>query len=84
MELEVPKHYILLHFITGVLAAYYPIIGILAIIYQLGQYYYGVRVFPIEGKIIKGNSARVTSSKITQIGIGYIIGTLYQMRRKRR
>jgi hypothetical protein len=84
MELQVPKHYVFIHFVTGFIAASYPIIGIFALIYQLAQYYYGVRVFPIEGKVIQGNSPRVTSNKILQIGIGYLIGSLYQLRTKRR
>jgi hypothetical protein len=81
-ELCVPTHYVLSHFVTGFIGAYYPIIAILGLLYQLGQYYYGVRVFPLEGKIIKGNSPYITSVKITQLAVGYLIGALLKLRNK--
>lgn len=78
----VPTHYALSHFVTGFIAAYFPIIGVFAILYQLGQYYYGVRLFPLEGKIVKGNSAYITFTKIAQLSIGYLIGILLKLRLK--
>jgi hypothetical protein len=77
-----PRHYVVSHFLIGFAASYYPVIGILALIYQLGQYYFNVRVFPVEGKIIQGNSAHVTSIKLTEITVGYLIGSLVQLRNK--
>lgn len=73
-----PRHYAVSHILIGLFAAWFPIIGLLALIYQLGQWYYNVRVFPVEGKIEPGNSGKHTALKIGEMGLGYFIGSLIQ------
>ena len=75
---ERPRHYAISHILFGFLAAWFPSIGILALIYQIGQWVYDVRVFPIEGKIEPGNSGAHTALKIGEMGLGYLIGRLIQ------
>lgn len=71
-----PWYYTVSHVGIGILASRIPIVGILAIIYQLGQLAFNVRVFPVEGNIKPGNSVKHTVKKLTEIGIGYAIGTI--------
>ncbi len=73
---ERPRHYAISHIFFGFIAVFYPLIGILAIVYQLGQLYFNVRVFPVEGKILKGNTVHHTALKIAEMAIGYIAGML--------
>jgi hypothetical protein len=58
----------------GFLSAWIPMIGVLALVYQLGQLVFDVRVFPLEWKIEHGNSIEYTALKLSEIGIGYVIG----------
>jgi len=71
-----PKIYILSHLIFGFAAIWYTWIGILALLWQLGQYIADVRIFAVEGKIEKGNSFEHTALKIAEIGLGASIGLL--------
>lgn len=71
-----PWYYILSHIVLGFIGAFYPIVIILAAIYQLGQLMLNIRIFPIEGKIEEGNSIYHTSKKISEYAIGYIIGKI--------
>lgn len=69
-----PPIYAVSHIVTGLLAVWYPIIGILAIVYQLGQFALNIRVFPIQGTYRRGNSVKHTAVKLAEIGLGYILG----------
>lgn len=69
-----PWYYGLSHVIIGGIAVWYPIIGILALTYQLGQLFFNVRVFPIERIIKHGNSVEHTLIKIAEMSLGYFIG----------
>ena len=73
-----PFHYTLSHVATGFMAAYYTWVGVVAIIYQLTQLILNVRFFPAEWKILPGNSIEHTLLKLTEIFVGYIIGTLFK------
>lgn len=73
---ERPRHYAISHIFFGFIAVLYPIIGILALVYQLGQLYFNVRVFPVEGRILPGNSVKHTGLKLFEMAIGYLIGIL--------
>lgn len=75
-----PHYYALSHIIFGFAAAWYPIVGILALAYQLGQLALNIRVFPVEGKVLEGNSIKHTALKIGEIGLGYLIGLLVRKR----
>lgn len=77
-----PLHYTLSHIAIGFVAVWYPVVGILAIIYQLGQLLFNVRVFPVEGVIKQGNSVHHTIKKLSEIGMGYAIGYLVKSTRK--
>lgn len=71
-----PWYYTVSHVGIGILASRIPIVGILAIIYQVGQLAFNIRVFPVEGTIKPGNSVKHTVKKLAEIGIGYAIGTI--------
>jgi hypothetical protein len=73
---ERPRHYLIIHLFFGFISVFYPIIGILALVYQFGQLYYNVRVFPVEGKILPGNSIQHTGLKLFEMAIGYLFGIL--------
>lgn len=71
-----PWYYIVSHIVIGFIGAWYHIIIILAVTYQLGQLIFNVRVFPLEGKILEGNSIYHTTKKLIEISIGYVIGNI--------
>jgi hypothetical protein len=71
-----PWYYTVSHVGIGLLASRIPLVGILAIVYQLGQLLFDVRVFPVEGVIKSGNSVDHTVKKLSEIGVGYAIGTI--------
>jgi hypothetical protein len=71
-----PWYYTASHVGIGFAAVWYPLVGILAILYQVGQLLFNVRVFPVEGKILQGNSIQHTIKKLSEIGLGYGIGYL--------
>ena len=48
----------------------------LAVVYQLGQLLFNVRMFPVEGIIKHGNSVEHTVIKLSEIGFGYVIGSV--------
>ena len=73
---ERPYYYALIHIITGLLGAWFPIILVLGIVYQLFQYILDVRFFFFEWKVRKGNSIDHTSVKIVEMLIGYSVGLL--------
>lgn len=70
------RYYTFSHIVIGFTAVWYPIVGILALVYQLGQLIFNVRVFPVEWKIEEGNSIQHTAKKILEIGAGFIFGYL--------
>ncbi len=69
-----PWYYTATHVAIGILIAWYPLIAIPAIAYQLAQLAFNVRVFPVEWKILPGNSVEYTGLKLLEIGAGYILG----------
>ena len=73
---ERPPYYALTHILFGISAVWYPIVGILVLIYQLGQYFFNRRVFLFEWTIKKGNSIEHTLLKLAEVGFGYCIGSL--------
>lgn len=75
-----PWYYTASHVLTGFVAAWYPIIGIFAILYQLTQLVFDVRFFLVEGTILHGNSVEHTFKKLVEIALGYSIG--YIMKNK--
>jgi hypothetical protein len=58
----------------GFSAIWFPTIGILALLWQLGQYITKVRIFTVEMKIEKGNSVEHTLIKLGEIITGYVVG----------
>lgn len=73
---ERPPIYAVTHVAFGFAAVWYPLIGVLALLYQIGQFVYNVRVFPLEGKILPGNSITHTGLKLAEMAMGYGIGKL--------
>lgn len=74
MLYERPYYYMVSHLVIGFIAAWIPLLGFLAILYQLYQYAFNIRIFPAEGVIQKGNSIAHTSLKLAEIGAGYLCG----------
>ena len=74
MLYERPYYYMISHILIGFISVWYPIVGILGIIYQLLQYFLNIRIFCIEMRIKKGNSIDHTALKIFEIVIGYSLG----------
>ena len=69
-----PWYYTASHVLSGFVAAWYPIVGVLAVLYQLIQLVFNVRFFAVEGKILHGNSIQHTFKKLVEIAVGYSIG----------
>lgn len=76
MIYQKPFHYTLSHVIIGFLASYYTWVGVFALLYQITQLILNVRFFPAEWKIEQGNSIEHTLLKLSEMSIGYIIGSL--------
>ena len=72
---ERPAHYAASHIVLGVVAVWIPLVGGFAVAYQLLQFIFNVRTFPVEGRIQKGNSVAHTGLKLAEMGIGYAIGS---------
>ena len=73
-----PPHYAMSHILLGFAAVWFPIIGVLAVAYQLLQFVFNIRTFPVEWSIKKGNSVAHTGLKLAEMGLGYAIGSLLQ------
>jgi len=74
MLYERPYYYRISHIVIGFISAWIPLLGFLAIVYQAYQYAFGIRIFPVEGVIQKGNSITHTSLKLAEMGVGYLGG----------
>jgi hypothetical protein len=75
---ERPRYYAASHLLFGFLAVWYPLVGILAVLYQLGQFAFNVRTFPVEGRIEPGNSLEHTGLKLFEMAVGYLAGVLFR------
>jgi hypothetical protein len=73
---ERPRYYAASHLLFGFIAVWYPLIGLLAVLYQIGQFTFNVRVFPVEGRIEPGNSWQHTGLKLVEMVVGYLAGIL--------
>jgi len=73
---EKPWYYIAFHMMFGFVAVWYPAIGLLALAWQLAQYVTKTRIFAVEMKLEKGNSAEHTLLKLGEIALGYMVGSL--------
>jgi hypothetical protein len=76
VQFERPPIYALSHIAFGILGAFQPIVLALVLAYQLGQYSWNVRVFPLEGRIEKGNTWQHTSVKLYEVLLGFVAGLL--------
>ena len=81
MLYERPHYYALSHIFFGFAAAWFPWVGILAVAYQVLQLVFNVRVFPVEGRILPGNTWQHTALKLAEMGLGYAIGRLIRLKR---
>ena len=83
-----PFYYCLIHVVAGIIAFYYPIFGVVFLLYQLSQYFLNVRYFMFEWKIKDGNSLAHTSVKIGEfcVGllIGYVVHRVYERKKKKK
>lgn len=67
---EKPWGYTVSHVAIGFVAAWVPWVGMLAIMYQLAQYIFQIRVFAWEGEIRSGNSWQHTGLKLSEMAVG--------------
>ena len=71
-----PWYYTLSHIVLGICIAWFLWLAVPVVGYQVGQYAYDVRIFPLEGVIESGNTFQYTGLKLFEVGVGYCIGTL--------
>jgi hypothetical protein len=81
MLYERPHYYAASHIFFGFVAAWVPWVGILAVAYQVLQFVFNVRVFPVEGRILPGNTWQHTGLKLAEMGLGYAVGQLIKLKR---
>ena len=72
---ERAPYYFLIHILLGFVAVWIPLVGGLAVAYQLTQYILDIRFFPVEFKVAKGNNILHTGVKLGEIVLGYILGS---------
>jgi hypothetical protein len=70
--------YAVIHVIIGFIGAViHPVILLIALLYQVGQYAFNIRVFPLEQEMKNGNSIEHTALKVLEIFFGYGLGKLF-------
>jgi hypothetical protein len=75
-----PYYYAISHILIGFIAVWYPVIGVIGVIYQLAQWILNVRFFPVEGTWRPGNNAYHTGLKLSEIALGYMLGYVIKNR----
>jgi len=75
-----PHHYAISHIMAGFAAVWVPLVGVLAVAYQLLQFVCNVRTFPVEWRIKKGNSVAHTGLKLAEMAVGYALGSFVKRR----
>lgn len=83
MLYERPYYYAISHILIGFIAVWYPIIGVIGVLYQITQWILNVRFFPVKGTWEKGNNLYHTGMKLFEMGIGYGIGHIIQQHRSK-
>lgn len=74
--------YAVIHVCIGCISSVFPWFGILALVYQVGQYVLNIRTFPIEMRIESGNSLAHTQSKLDEMYLGLLLGGIFQRYRQ--
>ncbi len=72
---ERAPYYFIIHILLGFVAVWIPLVGGLAVAYQLTQYILDIRFFPVEFKVAKGNNIMHTGVKLGEMVLGYILGS---------
>jgi hypothetical protein len=70
--------YLLSHILLGFFGYFYPEVLYATLGYQVIQYCLDVRVFVFEGVVKSGNTLEHTAVKLVEVGLGYILGWLYE------
>lgn len=73
---ERAPYYMFIHFFLGFIAVWVPSIGVLAVLYQILQFIFNVRTFPLELTIKSGNNITHTGLKLIEMGLGYSVALL--------
>ncbi len=79
-----PFIYTLSHIITGFITAWYPVIGLLFVAYQLLQLFLDIRFFLFTLEIKPGNNSLHTARKVAEFAAGYLVGFLIRSRDRNR
>ncbi len=69
-----PFYYAISHIVIGLIAAWYPLVGVIGVLYQLFQYIFNIRTFPFELRYEHGNSFQHTGLKVLEMIFGYVVG----------
>jgi len=77
MYYDKPLVYTISHYIIGFISVWFPILGIIMIIYQITQFIFNKRFFILKMEFKKGNSLQHTLLKLFEFSIGYGIGFLF-------
>ena len=68
--------YAFTHVLMGFVGAWYPVILVLALLYQLVQYIFDFRFFLFELKARRGNSFNHTLLKLMEVLVGNLFGVI--------
>lgn len=71
-----PFYYAITHIVIGFIAAWYPLVGVIGVAYQLFQLFFNIRTFPFELRYELGNSLQHTSLKLLEMLVGYSVGVV--------
>jgi hypothetical protein len=74
MLFDRPLYYTVIHVTIGLIAAWYPPLLPLFLIYQLVQLLLNKRFFLFEGEVRDGNSLPHTALKIAEVLGGFVLG----------
>ena len=77
MYYDKPLVYTISHYIIGFISVWFPILGIIMIIYQITQFIFNKRFFILKMEFKKGNSLQHTILKLFEFFVGYGIGVLF-------
>ncbi len=76
MLYERPFYYAITHILIGFIAVWYPLVGVIGVLYQLFQLTFDIRTFPFELRYEHGNSFQHTGLKLLEMLVGYSVGVV--------
>lgn len=74
-----PLEYTAIHILCGFISCFFPVFGILFVVYQLFQLAISRRFFIFQLKIKKGNSFFHTTIKLFEFSFGVLVGLIIKL-----